>query len=177
MLALLEPKVSSGPIIPRISKYSKFTRSVCAEAVEFVGGIWLLWDDTEIDVEVAAVDAQAITVLVQCHGKFSCVASVVYASPHPLLRTFLWDYLRSLSLVIMAPWFLIGDWNQVTHQDDKWGGRPVSSLTPNLLWALVSSCAWVDLGFSGSRFTWTNMRASSGCIRECLDRVWCNVMW
>lgn len=55
-LALLETKVNSAYVLSKIYKYSTFNKSVCAEARGFMGGIWLLWDDTQISLEVASID-------------------------------------------------------------------------------------------------------------------------
>lgn len=38
------------------------------EAQGFVGGIWILWDASVVDLEVVAMDAQVITIIIfhQC---------------------------------------------------------------------------------------------------------------
>lgn len=177
VLALLETKINSNLSAPYICKSSSFNKFVCAEAIGFAGGIWLFWDDTVIDLEVIAVDDQIITVIVRTLYRVDCVLSVVYASPVYMLRSSLWEYLEALGSVMTAPWLLIGDWNQVLVPADKSGGRPVGSLMSNSLWQVVLRCALLDLGFTGSKYTWSNHRQGQGCIRERLDRAWCNSAW
>lgn len=41
----------------------------------------------------------------------------------------------------------------------------------------IDHCGMVDLGFSGSRYTWINCRQLGGLIRERLDRCLANVAW
>lgn len=177
MLALLETKVHSDKSISRICNYSSLNRFVCVEAQGFSSGIWLLWDDSSIDFEVVVVDHQIVTGLVRFRDRDFCVISVVYASPTYVLQSFLWSYLKKLGQIIVAPWVLVGDWNQVVAPEDKLGGRPVTSGPTNSLWSVISDCALVDVGFSGSKFTWSNMRLGQGCIRERLDRAWSNGGW
>ena len=41
----------------------------------------------------------------------------------------------------------------------------------------LDSCKLIDLGFSGSSFTWTNKRFGKANIKERLDRLLCNQSW
>lgn len=177
VLALLETKVNSKFVLPRIYKYSSFNKSVCVEAKGFVGGIWLLWDENSISLEVASIHDQVITAIIQNQNKAACVIYVVYASPNVMVRSFLWEFLRSLGHVFTAPWLLIGDWNQVLHPWDKMGGRLVSCMGSKPMWDMITSCALMDLGYSGNRYTWSNLRTDRGLIKERLDHAWCNEDW
>lgn len=105
--------------------------------------------------------------------------SVIYASPNVLTRSFLWEFLLSLGHAFTAPWLLLGDWNQVLQQGDKLGGRlvTVSRIGSKPSWDVVTSCVLMDLGFSGCRYTWSNLRTSRGLIKERLDRVYSNEDW
>lgn len=177
MLALLEPKVHSNKSISRICHYASLNRFACVEAQGFSGGIWLLWDDESIDFELVAADHQTIMGIVRFRHQVFSVLSVVYASPHYVLRSSLWGYLKTLGNLIAIPWLLVGDWNQVISQEDKLGGRPVTSSLTSSLWSVISDCGLVDVGFSGCKFTWSNLRLGPGCIRERLDQAWCNGGW
>lgn len=64
ILALLETKINSKDSVPYICKYSYFNKFVYAEAIGFAGCIWLFWDDTVINLEIATVDDQIIIVIV-----------------------------------------------------------------------------------------------------------------
>lgn len=56
---------------------------MCVEAQGFVGGIWILWDASVVDLEVVAMDAQVITIIIFHQCKVEWVLSVIYASPNP----------------------------------------------------------------------------------------------
>lgn len=41
----------------------------------------------------------------------------------------------------------------------------------------LEDCQLSDLGFKGSKFTWTNYRQDGSFIKECLDRAIANLGW
>lgn len=56
------------------------------------------------------------------------------------------------------PWVIAGDFNEVLMGEDKFGGR-----TGNISRALrfqdcLDNCRMIDIGFSGTQFTWSNHR-------------------
>lgn len=150
---------------------------VTSEAMGFTGGIWLLWDDTILDVSILSSNDQVITVAIHGGKYVDWVFLALYASPRKCLRDALWLYLQKLGRLITMSWLLVGDFNQVLHPDEKRGGRPITSTQTLSMWEMVDDCQLVDLGFSGPKFTWTNNRVGSARIRERLDRAFCNQSW
>ena len=41
----------------------------------------------------------------------------------------------------------------------------------------MDACNTVDIGFSGPKFTWTNLHQTGGLIREWIDQFGCNPEW
>lgn len=80
-----------------------------SEDADFARGIWVLWDDTIVDMSILSSTDQILTL-------------VVYASPQRDLRDELWVYLRKLGNLIKSPWLIVGDYNQVLLSEDKRGG-------------------------------------------------------
>lgn len=72
---------------------------------------------------------------------------------------------------------MCGDFNQVMHQDEKWGGRPINPTRANSFSTYMHNCRLLDLGFKGSKFTWSNHRKSNGLLLEWLDRGLANHQW
>lgn len=71
---------------------------------------------------------------------------------------------------------LMGDLNEVTNDEDKWGGR--NTLKKRLLLkAFMDEVGTMDLGFKGYKFTWDNGREGSAKIKERLDRAVANSDW
>lgn len=96
ILILVETRCSSHNIEP-IYRFSSFNSSVVSEAHGFSGGIWILWNDCNLEVEVLAIGEQLVTVVVKYGREPVWVLSAIYASPRPCIRATLWDYLVRLS--------------------------------------------------------------------------------
>ena len=71
----------------------------------------------------------------------------------------------------------MGDFNDMTTEDEKFGGNPVSSRRILAYKGCMDYCNLMDIGFSGPKFTWTNMKGMADLIQERLDRCWINADW
>ena len=72
----------------------------------------------------------------------------------------------------------VGDFNSITTSSEKCGGsRTFPSLASNEFKETIAQCNFLDLGFSGSNFTWTNSQFGGGYIAERLDRALANGDW
>lgn len=74
------------------------------------------------------------------------------------------------------PWLVIGDFNQVTCVSEKKGGRPVLQSRINSFLHMVRTCGLVDLGFTGPKYTWTNIRQGLANVQERLDWAFGNTL-
>lgn len=75
------------------------------------------------------------------------------------------------------PWLLFGDFNEVITVSEKFGGNPINISTTS---AFLHFCSigMHDLGFTSSRFTWTNNRKlTNSLILERQDSFLANVEW
>jgi hypothetical protein len=70
-----------------------------------------------------------------------------------------------------------GDFNVAVEESEKEGGHSGSSSAPNFLKELLFDLGVVNLGYSGTQFTWWNKRWGKGAIRERLDRAISNIDW
>lgn len=69
------------------------------------------------------------------------------------------------------------NFNEPLSSADKLGGRVVSISRSLLLKECLDKCNMVDLGYSGSRFTWTNWRDTHVLIQERINRFFVNTDW
>ena len=82
--------------------------------------------------------------------------SAIYASPRLAKRTILWNNLMHTAELHSMPWVIVENFNEPLSSADKLGGREVSISRSLLLKEYLDKCNMVDLGYSSSRFTWTN---------------------
>lgn len=56
-------------------------------------------------------------------------------------------------------------------------GNPINAVRASQFMDRFSHCGFLDLGFSGPKYTWINSRITGSLIRERLDRCWANSDW
>ena len=71
----------------------------------------------------------------------------------------------------------IGDFNEITGRDEKVGGNPRPARQMDRFRGVIHLCAFHDLGFVGSPFTWSKINGEEGRIRVRLDRALANNEW
>ena len=72
---------------------------------------------------------------------------------------------------------MIGDFNEMLGGEDKFWGNHINLNKALEFKACLDSCNFVDLGFVGPKYTWTNKRQISDLILERLDRCFANPIW
>ena len=75
------------------------------------------------------------------------------------------------------PWLLLGDFNEVLNSEDKFGGRSINLNRALDFKECLDTCSLLDLGFSGPKFTWSNLRQVPDLILERIDRSFANPSW
>lgn len=104
------------------------------------------------------MDEQIINVIVRQKDTPPWFLSTIYALPNHVFRLHLWEYLICMARLVMVPWMLIGDFNQILCADKKCGGRPTTAANMTPFVDMIQQCSLHDLGFDGPRYTWNNMR-------------------
>ncbi|KAL5716472.1 hypothetical protein ACHQM5_018157 [Ranunculus cassubicifolius] len=72
---------------------------------------------------------------------------------------------------------MLGDFNAILRAYEKMGGRGIMMNSINEFNRLVSDFGMVDLGNSGPKFTWSNIRRIGSNVIERLDRVLATNDW
>lgn len=139
------------------------------EAVGFSGGIWLLWNDL-VSVNIISNDWQFISFKLCFPNNKQALVTAVYGSPQPQIRRRLWRMLDEISVDVQEPCLVFGDFNAITDEGDKVGGRKSKGCRWFREW--IQNSEMSDLGFTGSKFTW-----SRGRCHVRLDRALVNEEW
>lgn len=93
-----------------------------------------------MNMRVLDGDMQCISMAVMSGESLDWIISFIYASPNIAERDELWRYLRNMGSGMSVPWCLVEDFNEVTCQAEKRGGRPVKIQREQGLWHMVSTC-------------------------------------
>ncbi|KAB1213093.1 hypothetical protein CJ030_MR5G015919 [Morella rubra] len=109
------------------------------------------------------------------YSDFLC--SLIYGPPLWRDKEQFWNKLTDLAQGPEVPGVCVGDFNDLLGAQEKLGGRAVKASSSRGLSHFMSSMGFVDLGYSGSRFTWSNKCLGLANIRERIDRAIANVPW
>ncbi|OMO51138.1 reverse transcriptase [Corchorus capsularis] len=174
ILVITEPRIGGvrGKIIRRSLGYDSdnFVDPLC-----FSGGIWVLWNKDNLEVEEMSKTQQEITLRIKVRSSsFHFAISAIYASPNLASRGLLWNYLCSLNSYLNSPWLWIGEFNEPLRSCDKFGGRRINARNASLLNDCIDSSSMIDVGFVGPKFTWSNLNPIASLIQERIDRAWIN---
>ena len=104
----------------------RFSAIGMAEAMGHSGGIWVLANNNNFQVTVVDIFHQCVSVKIG-FGSTHWICSAIYASPTPVTREDLWDYLKNFGASIQHPWLLIGDFNEVLFSSEVRGGNFVQT--------------------------------------------------
>ncbi|KAI8005728.1 hypothetical protein LOK49_LG07G02498 [Camellia lanceoleosa] len=73
------------------------------------GGIWLLWEPSQVSINVFEANHQVIHATINRVDYEEWVLSAVYASPNPRNRDALWEGIEAISEDIQSPWLVAED--------------------------------------------------------------------
>ncbi|KAG5584614.1 hypothetical protein H5410_045048 [Solanum commersonii] len=138
------------------------------------GKIWAFIDEV-LEYEIIRDDDQMLTVIVKNQWMGSEVMiSLVYVKCIQRERLQLWESMYDLANTTNLSWVIGGDFNVISNEEKKLGGRPVTEAEIRDFNHWINVCNLEDKGFKGNKYTWWNGRTEEDCIFKRLDRVLCN---
>ena len=84
--------------------------------------------------------------------------------------------LRNLKSRSTSPWLCVGDFNEITRQSEKIGGRTRPHSQMQLFRDALDDCSFIDLGYVGFPYTW-HKHFADYTIFERLDRGLATAKW
>lgn len=88
-----------------------------------------------------------------------------------------WQELMEAGNVVSGPWLILGDFNALSNNSEKMGGRTFTSSSRGGFYQLKVTHGLTDIGCTGNPFTWCNGRKGYQQIRERLDKGIANGEW
>lgn len=102
ILVLVETRVSSDHLHSNLAN-SRLDSFVVVEALDFAGGIWVIWDSKIVDFDLITAEDQVVNIIVHQSSRLLWFMSTVYASTQYRLRQNLWNYMCELAEVVHIP--------------------------------------------------------------------------
>ena len=74
-------------------------------------------------------------------------------------------------------WVVFGDFNEISHSDEKLGGPERDSRQMKDFRECLRRCGLFDLGYVGQRYTWSNGRVGEQRTKLRLDQIVASESW
>lgn len=146
------------------------------EPVGFAGGIVVLWNSSNVVFNTISKGSQSVHGFVQVTSKNPFYLTAVYGNPKFRNRKVLWHDLIDFASHVNGPWSVIRDFNDITNENEKFGGRHPNRRKMEAYRDCMNRCGLIDIGFSGPKFIWTNKRKTNPIFIR-LDRAWVSSEW
>ncbi|KAK6123881.1 hypothetical protein DH2020_042372 [Rehmannia glutinosa] len=154
-----------------------FTGCFPVNSVGKSGGLCLLWN-SNVQVDLISFSSHHITSNIELdQNQQPWVFSGIYGWPDNSQKWKTCQLMRDINPGIGKPWLCAGDFNEIMWSVEKIRGRFRFDNNMEEFRNTINNCGLTDLGFSGPRFTWTNMQHGDNNIQERLDRALANDVW
>lgn len=88
-----------------------------------------------------------------------------------------WEELRVIGRSVKSTWLVVGDFNEISCEAEKGGGRAKARGNMDSFNQLMCDLALQDASYQVQRFIWCNNRDGNGRVKERLDRALVNTLW
>ncbi|XP_058192210.1 uncharacterized protein LOC131309618 [Rhododendron vialii] len=99
------------------------------------------------------------------------VFAVIYGHPVLSRREDTWVFLGEVASKLSGPLLVMGDFNQVLNDDEKWSTNTGQIRGWNWCSNFVTRCGLSDIPSFGVKFTWSNNQSGDAATYEKLDRA------
>jgi len=146
------------------------------------GGLALLYSN-EFPVTVVFLNDRLIDIETIIDGNRVCI-TFVYGDPNVQYRELVWERLTRIGIIRSDPWFMIGDFNEITGNHEKKGGKSWSESSFLLFRCMIENCGMIEIPSHGNLFSWVGRRSCGvtgrrvrKVIKARLDRAMANEEW
>ncbi|OMO54212.1 Endonuclease/exonuclease/phosphatase [Corchorus olitorius] len=101
----------------------------------------------------------------------------VYGHPKKAGRRNVWDAITELRGNNKERWCCMGEFNAISSQAEKRGGRPIDEHQAYLFNSFIQHCNLMEVEIQGGAFSWSNNRTEEDNIQERLDKILATVEW
>ncbi|KAL9667410.1 hypothetical protein QQ045_001767 [Rhodiola kirilowii] len=138
------------------------------------GGLALFWNNMT-EVSVASYSGFHIDFILNYKG--SVHVTLFYGNPRTSLRHLSWRLLRKLRELINLPWCVIGDFNEICTFSETTSRNLSRQAYMEHFREVLMDCGLMDLGYKGSKYTYSNRRQGSEEVASRLDRAVGDDLW
>ena len=140
------------------------------------GGLVLFWKH-DINIQITTWSQNHIDAAVTEPDDTQWRFTGIYGFPEDENKYKTGALLEALARAMPLPWMCGGDFNLLLMASEKKGGDAFNVQEAEILRNAMEVCSFIDMGFVGYEYTWSNNRGGEANIQERLDRFFVNEMW
>ncbi|XP_075636519.1 uncharacterized protein LOC142608713 [Castanea sativa] len=140
------------------------------------GGLVLYWK-ASINLSIEGSDKYYIDAVINKGRESEWRFTGFYDEPDTVRRHEAWEKLKSLNSRRETPWLCCGDFNEIILQDEKLGGATRPHVQMQTFREVIDKCGFMDLGYEGSKYTWSRYYDNGNSIWEWLDQCLATSSW
>lgn len=140
------------------------------------GGLALLWQH-DLQTQVVSFSPNHIDVFVDDGLAGEWRFTGIYGFPEDENKEKTGALLKALARATEVPWLCGGDFNLMVMASEEKAGGDFNVHEAEILRSAMEECRFIDMGFVGYGFTWSNNRGGAANIQERLDRFFMNKLW
>lgn len=142
------------------------------------GRIWLEWKQSCVKETILDRTAQLVHGQVQDqNSQFQCKMSFVYGCNTIEGRRGSWEALRHISISIVEPWIVLGDFNTILFAKDRVNRMPVHLNETVDFQNCITDIGLGQVNRKGWLYSWCNKRDVADRIYNHIDWVFGNDKW
>lgn len=145
-----------------------WTNDLLWTLLDVEGDLFLLWKE-EVNVNIQSFSTNHVDVLIRITGMEQFRVTRFYGFPDLNQRYLSWEMLRNIGRHNRDDWIIGGDFNEVTEENEKSGGRRKSQMAMDELKGVINELALVNIKTDQGWFTWTNKRRGCSLVKEHLN--------
>lgn len=153
-----------------------FEGSFAVDSRGHSGGLAMLWKKQE-EGRLLSFSTNHIDMELSIEGHPNFRLTGFYGEPQRNLRRSSWNLIRQLNEALTIPWCVIGDLNNILHQNDKRGGRRYPNWLLSGFQEVCSDCNLIDMDLIGYPYTWERGKGSAEWVEVRLDRALISQSW
>lgn len=177
-LVIVQETRCSGSKAIKLIKKMGFINHILSEAKGYSGGIWLLWNKVDLNIQAISIHDQFVHVEVKFAQEASWFLTAIYASLRDNERQQVWNLYENFDIPIGSSRMQVGDYKETAKPHEKKGGAPVDVNKCHAFQSWINWCGLLDLGCVGTKFTWRGPKwEGRERIFKRLDRALCNSYW
>ncbi|KAJ0986430.1 hypothetical protein J5N97_004786 [Dioscorea zingiberensis] len=177
VVCLVETRADTARAMNLCKKFEKHWEWAIIPALGMSGGIITFWKQEIGMVTPLAINRYSVHLIISSQKPREWIISVIYNAQNIQSQRAVWRSLEVFSSLNL-PWTLMGDFNAILNDEEHRGGSfDHYSPKSKLFNEFVSGNQLLDLGFSGSPFTWCNNQLGLARRWARLDRVLANDEW